>query len=227
LPFSSAPDPLAAWFGRGKGPGLSGGGPATFLPFFLALPGRPGRRTHMSDTRLIEAALAAGAAGAVLIPQRQIVLSAEFRRICEGNGCGYYGRCWMCPPDTGDIETAMAQVRRYPWALLYQTIGAIEDSFDIEGMEERAREHARVSQRVQQAVRPLLQRPFLHLGCGGCRLCRTCARRDGAPCRHPGQALPSLEGSGVDVYNTVKGTSLKYVNGRNTVTFFGMVLWET
>ena len=33
----------------------------------------------MSDTRLIEAALAAGAAGAVLIPQRQIVLSAEFR----------------------------------------------------------------------------------------------------------------------------------------------------
>ena len=114
----------------------------------------------MSDTRLIEAALAAGAAGAVLIPQRQIVLSAEFRRICEGNGCGYYGRCWMCPPDTGDIETAMAQVRRYPWALLYQTIGAIEDSFDIEGMEERAREHARVSQRVQQAVRPLLQRPF-------------------------------------------------------------------
>ena len=128
----------------------------------------------MSDTRLIEAALAAGAAGAVLIPQRQIVLSAEFRRICEGNGCGYYGRCWMCPPDTGDIETAMAQVRRYPWALLYQTIGAIEDSFDIEGMEKRAREHARVSQRVQQAVRPLLQRPFLHLGCGGCRLCRTC-----------------------------------------------------
>ena len=94
-------------------------------------------------------------------------------------------------------------------------------------MEERAREHARVSQRVQQAVRPLLQRPFLHLGCGGCRLCRTCARRDGAPCRHPGQALPSLEGSGVDVYNTVKGTSLQYVNGRNTVTFFGMVLWET
>ena len=133
----------------------------------------------------------------------------------------------LIPPDTGDIETAMAQVRRYPWALLYQTIGAIEDSFDIEGMEECAREHARVSQRVQQAVRPLLQRPFLHLGCGGCRLCRTCARCDGAPCRHPGQALPSLEGSGVDVYNTVKGTSLKYVNGRNTVTFFGMVLWET
>lgn len=177
-------------------------------------------------TRLVEAALAAGAGKAVLISQRQIVLSAEFRKICESNGCGNYGRCWMCPPDTGDIETAMAQVRRYPWGLLYQTIGAIEDSFDIEGMTARARDHAQISQRVQHAVGPLLQKPFLHLSCGGCRLCETCARRDGAPCRHPGQALPSLEGCGVDVYGTAKDTSLKYVNGQNTVTFFGMVLWE-
>ena len=178
------------------------------------------------DTRLIEAALTAGASRAAIISQQQIVLSAEFRKICETNGCGNYGRCWMCPPDTGDIETAMAQVRRYPWGLLYQTIGAIEDSFDIEGMSERAREHAQVSQRVQQAVKPLLQKPFLHLSCGGCRLCETCARRDGQPCRHPGKALASLEGSGVDVYTTTRDTSLKYINGQNTVTFFGMVLWE-
>ena len=145
------------------------------------------------ENRLIEAALAAGAAKATLIPQRQIVLSAEFRKICESNACGNYGRCWMCPPDTGDIETAMAQVRQYPWGLLYQTVGEIEDSFDIEGMADRAREHARVSQRVQQAVEPLLQKPFLHLSCGGCRLCETCARCGGEPCRHPDKALTSLE----------------------------------
>ena len=65
----------------------------------------------------------------------------------------------------------------------------------------------------------------LMLSTESCAICESCAY-PGAPCRHPGQALPSLEGSGVDVYNTVKGTSLKYVNGRNTVTFFGMVLWE-
>lgn len=177
-------------------------------------------------TRLIEAALTAGAARAVLIPQRQIVLSAEFRKICESNGCGNYGRCWMCPPDTGDIETAMEQVRHFPWGLLYQTIGTIEDSFDIEGMTSCAREHAQISQHVQQAVQPLLTKPFLHLSCGGCRLCETCARRTDDPCRHPDKALASLEGSGVDVYNTARDTSLPYINGRNTVTFFGMVLWE-
>ncbi len=180
----------------------------------------------MKEADLVKLALENGATKAAVIPQDAIVLSATFFDICKANQCGNFGKCWMCPPDVGPIEELMARVRSYPKGLLYQTISALEDSFDIEGMEERAREHARVSQRVQQAVRPLLQRPFLHLGCGGCRVCRTCARRDGAPCRHPGQALPSLEGSGVDVYNTVKGTSLKYVNGRNTVTFFGMVLWE-
>ena len=40
------------------------------------------------DTRLIEAALTAGASRAAIIPQQQIVLSAEFRKICETTGCG-------------------------------------------------------------------------------------------------------------------------------------------
>lgn len=177
------------------------------------------------DSRLIAAALAAGAAKAAVISQQQIVLSAGFRKICESNACGNYGRCWMCPPDVGEIETAMAQVRQYSRGLLYQTIGALEDSFDIEGMARCAREHAQVGQRIQQAMPGLLQEPFLHLSCGGCRLCETCARRDNQPCRHPDRALPSMEGSGIDVYNTTRDTPLRYTNGQNTVTFFGLVLW--
>ena len=46
------------------------------------------------------------------------------------------------------------------------------------------------------------------------------------PCRFPEKALPSLEAYGVDVYNTTKDTDLKYINGQNTVTFFGMVLFR-
>ena len=35
-----------------------------------------------------------------------------------------------------------------------------------------------------------------------------------------------MEGAGIDVYNTVKDTPLKYINGANTVTYFGLVLFE-
>lgn len=60
---------------------------------------------------------------------------------------------------------------------------------------------------------------------GGCRICDTCAKRDNLPCRYPDKALPSLESYGVDVYRTTEPTPLKYINGQNTVTFFGMVLF--
>ena len=36
----------------------------------------------------------------------------------------------------------------------------------------------------------------------------------------------SLESCGVDVYNTSRATDLKYINGQNTVTFFGLLLYR-
>ena len=172
------------------------------------------------------AALESGAAKATVVDTDQIVLSAQFREICAGNQCGNYGRCWMCPPDIAPVEELMARVQRYPYALIYQSIGKLEDSFDIEGMTAAAGNHARLSQRIQSALEGLMEDNWMHLSCGGCHLCERCAKRDGEPCRKPREALTSLEAAGVDVYNSVKDTPLKYINGRNTVTYFGMVFFE-
>ncbi len=174
--------------------------------------------------QLINAALQAGAARADIIPVSGVVLDASFRDVCAKNSCGCYGRCWMCPPEIGDIEQLMADVRRYENALLYQTIADLEDSFDIEAMMAAGHAHALVSQRIEDAVKPLLG-AHLHLTCGGCHLCERCARADGLPCRMPDRALPPMEGYGIDVYRTVKPTALKYINGQNTVTYFGVVLY--
>lgn len=179
----------------------------------------------MQHQKLIAAALDAGAAKAAVIRGADVVLSASFREICAGNGCGNFGRCWMCPPDIGDISALMDEVRRYSKGLLYQTVSEIEDSFDIEGMLSAGRRHAQVSQRLEARVKPLLM-GHLHLSCGGCRLCERCAKADGLPCRHPHRALAPMEGYGIDVYNTAKPTDLKYINGPNTVTFFGLVLFS-
>ena len=178
----------------------------------------------MDHELLVNIALDAGAAKAAVISSDSIVLSPTFRDICKSNGCGMYGRCWMCPPDIGEIDTLMAEVRKYQHGLLYQTISDIEDSFDIEGMQEAGRNHAWLSQRIEAFMMPMLGK-HLHLSCGGCRLCKRCAKADGLPCRKPEQALASMEGYGIDVYNTCKPTELKYINGQNTVTFFGIVLF--
>ncbi len=178
----------------------------------------------MNHQELIDIALDAGAKKAAVITAEDIVLDASFRDICAKNSCAQYGRCWMCPPDIGEIETLMAEVRKYGHGLLYQTIGELEDSFDVEGMDEAAKAHVVVGQRLEAFLMLILGK-HLHLSCGGCRICERCAKLDGLPCRDPERAMPSMEGYGIDVYSTCKPTELKYINGQNTVTYFGIVLF--
>lgn len=180
----------------------------------------------MSDEQLIQAALDCGASKAAVIGRDDIVLSAEFRAMCEANRCGAYGKCYMCPPDVGPIETLMERLRSYDRGLLYQTINPLEDSFDIEGMGEAKKTFSAVSQRLLDRLGPVLGDGALHLSSGGCGLCEVCGKATGEPCRHPDRALASLESYGVDVYNTTRKTKLKYINGTNTVTYFGMVLFS-
>ena len=169
--------------------------------------------------------LSAGADGADYVPTDRIVLSDEFRTICESNSCGKYGKCLMCPPFAGDIHELMAEVRRFSGGILYQSISELEDSFDIEGMEAAAKRHSLLSQRVQELVKASFSGDMLHLSCGGCGLCERCAGYDGEPCRFPDKALSSMEAYGINVYLTSASTSLRYVNGQNTVTYFGIVLF--
>ncbi|MDE6879786.1 MAG: ASKHA domain-containing protein [Oscillospiraceae bacterium] len=178
------------------------------------------------EEQLVRLALSCGAADAAAVSSEQIKTDPMFRDICRGNGCGNYSACWMCPPDIGDIAALIGEVRRFPKGVLYQTVSRIADSFDFEGMMAAGAAHAQMSVRLNERLGSLLPPGFLHLTCGGCRLCQRCARRDGAPCRHPKQALASMEGYGIDVYTTSRSTPLPYIHGEGTVTYFGLVLYE-
>ena len=179
----------------------------------------------MPEEKLLSAARDAGVHKAVILPVEAVVLSAEFREICRSNQCGKYGKCWVCPPELPDVTDVMAKIKSYPQVLWYQSVSEIEDSFDIEGMMEAGKNHVHLSQRLQSLAEDLLPKGFLHLTCGGCHLCPECAKVENKPCRFPEKALPSLEGYCVDVYNTTKDTPLKYINGQNTVTYFGAILF--
>ena len=65
----------------------------------------------------------------------------ELRQLCESNQCGNYGKSWTCPPAVGKVEDLMRQAKGYQSALVYQTVSQLEDSFDIEGMQEGAKRH--------------------------------------------------------------------------------------
>ena len=56
------------------------------------------------------------------IETRDIRFDPAFRADCERNVCGYYGACWMCPPDVGDIETLIARAKSFEHAIVFQTV---------------------------------------------------------------------------------------------------------
>ena len=153
---------------------------------------------------------------------REILFSPSFRAACERNACGFYGACWMCPPDVGEIGQLIAQVSAYPYALVFQTVHEIADSFDIEGMQRAARAHNRLIVRLRRSL-TRAGVDCLTLGAGACGGCKTCAKKANEPCRHPDRAVIPLEAAGIDVVALARRAGLPYLNGKNTVTYFGAI----
>lgn len=155
----------------------------------------------------------------------KISFIAEFRKACESNACGMYGKCWTCPPCVGEIDELIAKAKEYKTAIVYQTVHEIEDSYDFEGMQEGGDIHNKLTHTINEyIVANLPKTEVLHLSAGGCRLCKKCAKRDDLPCRFPEKAVASLESYGVAVSELASLADMKYINGQNTVTYFGAVL---
>lgn len=132
----------------------------------------------------------------------------------------------MCPPCVGEIDALMVRAQSHPKAVLYQTVNSIDDSFDYEGMVEAKKRHTECVRRVNRALMDMDSANCLHLGADGCGLCEKCAKFEDLPCRYPEEALASLEAYGVFVSETAKNAGLRHINGANTVTYFGIILFE-
>ncbi|MBQ9805568.1 MAG: DUF2284 domain-containing protein [Clostridia bacterium] len=176
--------------------------------------------------RLSTAALELGAHKAGVISADWIETDRSFRDMCTANSCGVYGKCWMCPPDVGEIDALMAEIKDYRYALVYQTVSELEDSFDFEGMVAAKKRTYPLAQSLRSVFAEEKITHVLHLGAGGCGVCKTCAKRTGEPCRFPEKAMASLEAYGINVSQLAKAAGMKYINGQNTVTYFGAVLFS-
>jgi predicted metal-binding protein len=103
--------------------------------------------------------------------------------------------------------------------VVFTTKYALEDSFDIEGMQEAGKIHGGLTadMRKQFGAYPVY-------GAGGCRVCNTCSYPE--PCRFPGRAISAVEAAGINVTALSRLANLKYNNGPDTVTYFSMILFN-
>ncbi|MBQ1501952.1 MAG: DUF2284 domain-containing protein [Firmicutes bacterium] len=176
--------------------------------------------------KMTEYLLDAGMANAKMLPCAEVPFDLEFRKMCEMNSCGCYGKNWMCPPAVGPAEELIAKARSYRYALVYQSISPLKDSYDFEGMDEAMRMHSSVSRGLEDLLAREGVSDYLNLSAGECTLCEKCAKIDDEPCRHPDKAIPSLEAYCVYVSELAGKCGMRYINGADTVTYFGVLFYN-
>lgn len=175
----------------------------------------------MDLNQIKQCILDAGAHRIGVAAVEDIDFQPEFRKLCESNACGMFGRSWMCPPLVGEVEELIQSLKAYHWAVVYQTVDELEDSYDFEGMMAAGEKMNRLTTRVRRELAEVS--PVLFLGAGGCRICQRCAKLDGQPCRRPEEAVSSLEAYGINVSALAAQAGMQYINGPDTVTYLGAV----
>ena len=90
---------------------------------------------------LIEAALEAGFTHAAPLKTETLRFLPEVREMCNQDRCHHYDTNWMCPPACGTLEECAAKAIGFKEGMIVQSVGDVEDSFDIEAMERIEQEH--------------------------------------------------------------------------------------
>ena len=175
--------------------------------------------------QLSQNALALGATNAKVVEVSKLVISDEFRKLCERNDCRRYNTNWMCPPAFGDMDQARLRIAQYQEGLVIQRIHELEDSYDFEGMETGHKLFDEVFRQLAREMKNMGFSDMLPLGAGGCSRCKKCTYPD-APCRFPEDAMASVEGYGINVMQLMKAADFPYGFSAGKVYYTGMLLYK-
>ena len=151
-----------------------------------------------------------------LVPQESV------RDACMVDKCHSYDKNWGCPPGVGTLEECGKKMQEYDHAILLQSVGVMEDSFDFECVEETAKRHTEQIFKFAEVLREA-HPGALCLGAGPCTVCPTCAYPE--PCRLPDKAISSMEAYGLFVTDVTKTTDLQYYYGKGTITYVACCLF--
>lgn len=158
------------------------------------------------------------------IPVDSISIEDEVRKNCEVNACGRYGKTWGCPPGIGSIAEWKEKIAAFSRAVMFNYVGNIEDSYDFEGMQEIGEKFTEIVSSIDRKLRGTGEK-YLLFGAGSCSICEKCTYPE-APCKFPEKMIPSMESCGMFVAKMAEPNGFKYINGANTVTYFGIVLYQ-
>ncbi len=165
------------------------------------------------------AALSLGFTSACMLETKELVFNPDFRKDCEENYCGNYGKNYTCPPSCGSVDSMRARLLRCPHALMLVSV------WDLDWRNgERLR--AVRKQHNEWAARLMADFPqpggWQYAGASGCLLCDPCGEALGLPCRFPEQRYSCLSAYCVDVRALAERCGVEYFRKDGRLSFFSL-----
>lgn len=177
----------------------------------------------MTQTELIDLAIAEGFAAAAVVDTAQIPFDFSFRPYCEENLCGQYGVNHSCPPDCGSCKDMKLRITGKRHGLVLQTIWEISDYSDKPAIKEAKSIHNRASIALMEKLRAQGHDCFM-VGASGCALCSPCTAKEGKPCRLPQLQYSCMSAYCIFVKQLCDRCGLEYDCGSGLLGFFGMIV---
>lgn len=155
------------------------------------------------------------------IDTKELDFSERVRMICQQE-CPRYGKSWACPPGVGTVEECQMRALSYEEAFVFTTIAEVQDAANMEETLGTRKGHEQITHQIEQILREYYT-DTQPLSGDSCAICENCAYPE-APCRHPEQMIPCVEGYGIVVPLLAEKAGIEFMNGNNVVTWFGIVL---
>lgn len=153
----------------------------------------------------------------------EVEFAERVRTVCREN-CEMYGKSWACPPAVGTVTECRKRCLAYDSFFLFSTVSDVQDITDMKETLGTRAHHDKVTRQVREIFRELYG-DCLVLSNEACTICRECTYPD-APCRHPDQMLPSLEGHGIVVTNVAEKLGMTFQVDAHTVIWFSGIFYH-
>lgn len=153
---------------------------------------------HDELKKYCKQAVEKGAAQAKQIEPSSVVTAAWVRLKCQF-GCPRYNKGYCCPPYTPTPEQTQIILNCYSRAILFH--------IEAPKLPERGKRFKEFYDMLIDLEGELFKdgyyKAFVFLS-GTCRNCKECSVLTGEPCKFGYRARPSMEGCGIDVFQTAR-----------------------
>lgn len=179
----------------------------------------------MTTEKMLQLAQNAGFTKSTIINTEDLVFVPEYRKYCEENTCGNYGKNYACPPECGTPQEMKEKALQYRQAVVFYTTDTVKSAFDDAETSKKKKRHMYMAWDVVDEYRRQGIEGEQILA-GSCCLCSTCKKASNEPCVHPERRANDMSSYCIDVTKLAELCNMDIAWKENEASYFSMYLFD-